>query len=78
MAKDKLVDRVLTAMDTIGHPEQLTLDELCRVVPILEAAAERYAAPGADGKNVITFGACRRRRARRIAAGAQSSGAGAE
>lgn len=65
--KDKLVDRVRTAMHTIGHPEQLTLDELCRVVPILEAAAERYAAPGADGKNVITFGACRRRRARRIA-----------
>jgi hypothetical protein len=58
-------------MDVVA-PEQLTLDELCRLVPIVEGAAEREAEPV---DNVITFGACRRRRARQVASRAQFVGA---
>lgn len=73
VAHDKLVYRVRTAMTNIG-PEHLTLDELCRVVPILERAADREAGH-LDGQNVITFGACRRRRAKRVASRKQSGDA---
>ena len=65
-AKDKLVYRAQDAMDAVGHPERLSLDELCRLVPILEGAAEREVGPPANSGNVITFAACRRRRARRV------------
>lgn len=69
--RGRLTYRFKSAVSVITL-DQLTLDELCRLVPILEAAAEREAAP-AD--NVITFGACRRRRARRVASRGQFTGA---
>jgi hypothetical protein len=56
-------------------PDELTLDELCRIVPIVEDAAERWIGP-AD--NVITFAACRRRQARRTGSRGHLAGAGAE
>ncbi|CQD24028.1 hypothetical protein BN1232_06014 [Mycobacterium lentiflavum] len=65
--RDQLIVRVCAAMNAIA-PTQLTLDELCRLVPIVEGAAEREAAPV---DNVVTFGACRRRRARRVASRSQ-------
>jgi hypothetical protein len=74
VAHDKLVWRVRTAMAMIS-PEHLTLDELCWLVPIVEAAADREAIGSVDDANVITFAACRRRRARRLASRKQS-GAG--
>ncbi|MCA2249015.1 hypothetical protein JF729_14615 [Mycobacterium intracellulare] len=73
VAHDKLVHRVRTAMNNIG-PEHLTLEELCRVVPILERAADREAGV-AGSNNVITFADCRRRRARRLASRKQSGDA---
>ncbi|OBJ00219.1 hypothetical protein A5624_08510 [Mycobacterium sp. 1482292.6] len=50
-------------------PEGLTLDELCRLVPIIEGAADREVEPV---DNVITFATCRRRRARRVGSRKQS------
>ncbi|WP_155765492.1 hypothetical protein [Mycobacterium colombiense] len=73
-AHDKLVYRARAAMGVIG-PDQLTLDELCRIVPIIEAAADREALGMIDDGDVITFTACRRRRARRKASRKQSGDA---
>ena len=55
-----LLWRLKAAMDSVAARD-LTLDELCRMVAIVEGAAEREVGP-AD--NVITFAACRRRKAR--------------
>lgn len=74
MAHDKLVWRLRTAMTAVS-PEHLTRSELSRLVSIVEAAADREAIGSVDNANVITFAACRRRRARRIASRKQS-GAG--
>ena len=68
--RDQLIARVCAAMEAIGVT-QLTLDELCRLVPIIEGAAERESG---TVDNVITFGACRRRRARRVASHSQFVG----
>lgn len=71
-AHDNLVYRARAAMRAIG-PDDLTLDELCKIVPIMEAAADRETGP-VDNSNIITFAACRRRRARRVASRKQSGG----
>lgn len=57
--KNRLVWRVRVALNAIEEPERLTLDELCRLVPTLESAAERVSGP--TEKNVIAFAAGRRR-----------------
>jgi hypothetical protein len=56
---DSLLRRLKVAMDSV-RARDLTLDELCRMVSIVEGAAERAVGP-AD--NVITFATCRRRKA---------------
>ncbi|WP_156768063.1 hypothetical protein [Mycobacterium sp. E1386] len=68
--QDKLVWRLKSAMGAIA-PEQLAVGELCRLVPTIEGAADREVEPV---DNVITFAACRRRRARRVASRKQSGG----
>ncbi|WP_155770878.1 hypothetical protein [Mycobacterium colombiense] len=73
-AHDRLVYRARVAMGVIG-PDKLTLDELCRIVPVIEAAADREALGKRDEANVITFASCRRRRARRKASRKQSGDA---
>lgn len=72
--RDKLLWRLKSAMAAVP-PEELTLDELCRIVPIVEGAAERWTGP-AD--NVITFAGCRRREAQRSGSLRHFAGAGAE
>lgn len=67
--EDKLLWRLRVAMDQ-ARAIDLTLDELCRIVPIIEGAAERQAG---RADNVITFAACRRRKARRTGSRSQSA-----
>lgn len=69
--RDKLIWRLKSSMGAIT-PDELTLDELCRLVPIIEGAADREAEPV---DNVITFGVGRRRRARLTASRKQSGDA---
>lgn len=75
-AREQLVSRAALAAERVGL-DDLTLDELCRVVPILEGAWERLFVPQRPG-DVITLAACRRRRARHTASRSQFSGADAE
>lgn len=69
--KAALIGRLRAAAPAAAF-DLFTLDELCRVVPIIEAVAEREAGPV---DNVVAFGAGRRRRARRIASRGQFTGA---
>jgi len=71
--RDKLLWRATVAMEVLA-PEDLTLNELCRLVVLVERAVEREGLAG-PVDNVITFASCRRRRARRISSRSQSAGA---
>lgn len=67
--KRGLAERASLLTDYVGL-DDLTLDELCRLVSILEGAWERMGASQGAG-SVITIAACRRRRARRQASRSQ-------
>lgn len=71
--RERLAERAALLTDYVGLYD-LTLDELCRLVPIMEQAWERLRVP-ARSDNVISFAACRRRRARRLASRSQFVGA---
>ncbi len=61
-AHDRLVWRVKVALEVIAAPENMTLDELCGLVWIHEAAADRGPGPA---ENVIAFAGGRSRRTNR-------------
>lgn len=61
--REQLETRLAVATEYVPI-QQLTLDELCRIIPVIEGAWERLRVPQRGG-NVITFAACQRRRAAR-------------